>query len=125
MKAEREHEYYQVFARRKADEPMLHVGTVGASEPDDAEVFAFKLYDQWRWTEMFVAPSAVADRGQEARMSRYLVFARSRYEEPLELHGDLEADDDEAAAAAAPDDKELIEIQLVPEAAIRWVVQRG
>ena len=58
-------------------------------------------------------------------MSRYLVFARSRYEEPLELHGDLEADDDDAAAAAAPDDEELIEIQLVPEAAIRWVVQRG
>ena len=58
-------------------------------------------------------------------MSRYLVFARSRYEEPLELHGELEADGDEAAAAAAPDDAELIEIQLVPEDAIRWVVQRG
>ena len=58
-------------------------------------------------------------------MSRYLVFARSRYEEPLELHGELEASDDEAAAAAAPDDAELIEIQLVPEDAIRWVVQRG
>ena len=57
MKAERDHEYYQVFARRKAEEPMQHIGTVGASEPDDAEVFAFKLYDQWRWTEMFVAPS--------------------------------------------------------------------
>ena len=49
MKAEREHEYYQVFARRKEEEPMQHIGTVGASEPDDAEVFAFKLYDQWRW----------------------------------------------------------------------------
>jgi hypothetical protein len=46
-----------VFARRKGDEPLQHIGTVGASEPDDAEVFAFKLYDQWRWTEMFVAPS--------------------------------------------------------------------
>jgi hypothetical protein len=57
MGAEREREYYQVFARRKADEPLQHIGTVGASEPDDAEVFAFKLYDQWRWTEMFVAPS--------------------------------------------------------------------
>jgi 1,2-phenylacetyl-CoA epoxidase PaaB subunit len=56
MSAEREREYWQVFARRKADEPLQHVGTVGASEPDDAEVFAFKLYDQWRWSEMFVAP---------------------------------------------------------------------
>jgi hypothetical protein len=58
-------------------------------------------------------------------MSRYLVFARRRYEEPLELCGDLEADSDAAAAAAAPDDADLIEIQLVPEAAIRWVVQRA
>ncbi|HET6549421.1 MAG TPA: hypothetical protein VFG79_13230 [Solirubrobacter sp.] len=58
-------------------------------------------------------------------MSRYLVFARSKYEEPLELHGDLEADGDEAAVAAAPSDASLIEVQLVPEDAIRWVVQRA
>jgi hypothetical protein len=57
MKAERDHEPYEVFARRKPDEPLLHIGTVGASEPDDAEVYAYKLYDQWRWSEMFVAPS--------------------------------------------------------------------
>jgi hypothetical protein len=58
-------------------------------------------------------------------MSRYLVFARTKYEEPLELHGELDASDDEAAAAAAPDDPSYIEIQLVPEDAIRWVVQRA
>ena len=57
-------------------------------------------------------------------MSRYLVFARERYEEPLELQCDLEAPDDDAAREAAPDDPKLIEIQLVPDAAIRWVVQR-
>jgi hypothetical protein len=57
-------------------------------------------------------------------MSRYLVFARERYEEPLELHGDLEADGDDAARAAAPDDAKFIEIQLVPDDAIRWVVRR-
>ena len=57
-------------------------------------------------------------------MSRYLVFARERYEEPLELHGDLEADGDEAAREAAPDDAKFIEIQLVPDDAIRWVVRR-
>jgi 1,2-phenylacetyl-CoA epoxidase PaaB subunit len=56
MRPEREREYYDVFARRKRGEPLQHIGTVGASEPDDAEVFALKLYDQWRWTEMFVAP---------------------------------------------------------------------
>ncbi|MBV8954427.1 MAG: hypothetical protein JO153_08425 [Solirubrobacterales bacterium] len=58
MKAEREQEYYDVFARRKRDEPLEHIGTVGASEASDAEVFAFKLYDQWKWTEQFVVRRA-------------------------------------------------------------------
>jgi hypothetical protein len=57
-------------------------------------------------------------------MSRYLVFAREQYAEPLELQGDLEADGDEAAKAAAPDDERFIEIQLVPDDQIRWVVRR-
>jgi hypothetical protein len=58
MKAGREREYYDVFARRKAAEPLEHIGTVGASEPSDAEVFAYKLYDEWRWSELFVARQA-------------------------------------------------------------------
>jgi 1,2-phenylacetyl-CoA epoxidase PaaB subunit len=57
-------------------------------------------------------------------MSRYLVFARERYDEPLELQGDLDAPDDDAARAAAPDDERFIEIQLVPDHEIRWVVRR-
>jgi hypothetical protein len=57
-------------------------------------------------------------------MSRYLVFAREEYAEPLELRGDLDAADDDAARAAAPDDARFIEIQLVPDAEIRWVVRR-
>ena len=57
-------------------------------------------------------------------MPAYLLFARDRYEEPLELQGDLEAPDDDAAREAAPDDPKFIEIQLVPDEAIRWVVQR-
>jgi hypothetical protein len=59
-------------------------------------------------------------------MPSYLIFARDRYEEPLELHGSFDADDDDAAAAAATGelgDGDWIEIQLVPEAAIRWVVR--
>ena len=51
-------EYFEVFARRRPDEPLLHVGTVRAAGGDDAEVFASKLYDQWRWSELFVAPRA-------------------------------------------------------------------
>jgi hypothetical protein len=57
-------------------------------------------------------------------MSRYLVFARERYEEPLELQGDVEAADEAAAREAAPADAKFIEIQLVPDDAIRWVVRR-
>ena len=57
-------------------------------------------------------------------MSRYLVFARERYAEPLELHGELEADGADAAQQAAPDDARFIEIQLVPDDEIRWVVRR-
>jgi AMMECR1 domain-containing protein len=57
-------------------------------------------------------------------MSRYLVFARAQYAEPLELQGDLEAESDEAAKQAAPDDPRFIEIQLVPDDQIRWVVRR-
>ena len=47
-----------MFARRKTQEPLEHIGTVGASEPSDAEVFAYKLYDQWKWSELFVARAA-------------------------------------------------------------------
>ena len=57
-------------------------------------------------------------------MSRYLVFARERYAEPLELQGELEAPDDDAAKQSAPDDARFIEIQLVPDDEIRWVVRR-
>jgi hypothetical protein len=57
-------------------------------------------------------------------MSRYLVFAREQYAEPLELCGDVEADSADAARAAAPDDARFIEIQLVPDDEIRWVVRR-
>lgn len=59
-------------------------------------------------------------------MPGYLIFARDRYEEPLELQGSFEAAGDEAAAAAAPDELGeggWIEIQLVPEEAVRWVVR--
>jgi 1,2-phenylacetyl-CoA epoxidase PaaB subunit len=59
-------------------------------------------------------------------MPSYLIFARDRYEEPLELHGSLQAADDDAAAQAATGelgDGDWIEIQLVPEEAIRWIVR--
>jgi hypothetical protein len=34
------------------------VGTVRAVGPKDARVFAFMMYDERRWQEMFVVPRA-------------------------------------------------------------------
>jgi 1,2-phenylacetyl-CoA epoxidase PaaB subunit len=49
-------EYYEVFARHDLNEPLHHIGTVRAASPKDAGVFAYTLYDEWKWREMFVAP---------------------------------------------------------------------
>lgn len=45
---------WQVYARH-AREPALHqVGEVRAANADDAAVFAWTLYDERRWAELFV-----------------------------------------------------------------------
>lgn len=45
---------WQVYARHSR-EPALHqVGEVRAASADDAAVFAYTLYDERRWDEMFV-----------------------------------------------------------------------
>ena len=49
-------ELWEVFARHDREERAHHVGTVTAAGPGDARVFAFMLYDERRWQEMFVAP---------------------------------------------------------------------
>ncbi len=48
-------EIYEVFAARAEKvEPLKNVGAVRASNLREAGVFAHKLYDEWRWREMFV-----------------------------------------------------------------------
>ena len=49
-------ELWEVFARHDREERVHHVGTVNAAGPGDARVFAFMLYDERRWQEMYVAP---------------------------------------------------------------------
>ncbi len=52
-------EIYEVFAARtEKEEPLKNVGAVRASSAREAAVFAHKLYDEWRWREMFVVPRA-------------------------------------------------------------------
>ncbi|MGH3440898.1 MAG: hypothetical protein ACRDUY_02420 [Nitriliruptorales bacterium] len=47
---------YEVFARHHKDPAIAHVGTVRAVDGDDAEVYAYTMYDERRWSELFVAP---------------------------------------------------------------------
>jgi 1,2-phenylacetyl-CoA epoxidase PaaB subunit len=51
-------EVWEVFARHDREERVHHVGTVRAAGARDARVFAFMLYDERRWQEMFVTPRA-------------------------------------------------------------------
>ena len=55
-------------------------------------------------------------------MERYLVFARTEYDEPLEHRGDVEAADDEDAAKLAREryGEEWLEMSLVPVSRAYW-----
>jgi len=50
-------EIYEVYAARAEKmEPLRNVGAVRATTVREAAIFAHKLYDEWRWREMFVVP---------------------------------------------------------------------
>ena len=55
-------------------------------------------------------------------MERYLVFARTEYDEPLEHRGDVEAASDEEAAKLAQEryGKDWLEMSLVPVSKAYW-----
>ena len=57
-------------------------------------------------------------------MERYRVFGRTEYPEPLEFQGTVTAAGDEAAASAALDrhGRRWVELVLIPERAINWVL---
>jgi 1,2-phenylacetyl-CoA epoxidase PaaB subunit len=46
---------YEVFARHGKDPALYHLGEVRATDPDDAEMYAYTMYDERRWEEMFLA----------------------------------------------------------------------
>ena len=58
-------------------------------------------------------------------MTGYLVFAREQHAEPLALGGTIQADGDGGAAAEAVRrfGDAWIELALVPEPAIHWVIE--
>jgi 1,2-phenylacetyl-CoA epoxidase PaaB subunit len=49
-------ENWEVFARHDRETSAHYVGSVRAAGAKDARVFAFMLYDERRWQEMYVAP---------------------------------------------------------------------
>ena len=55
-------------------------------------------------------------------MERYLVFARTEYDEPLEHRGDVEAADDGDAAKLAKEryGQDWLEMSLVPVSKAYW-----
>ena len=51
---------WEVFARRKFEEPLYHVGTVAADDPELAEVYARTIFNEFSWVEMVLFPRASA-----------------------------------------------------------------
>jgi 1,2-phenylacetyl-CoA epoxidase PaaB subunit len=47
---------WEVFARHDARQPIRHIGRVDAATLDDAVVYARTLYEEWKWTDMFIVP---------------------------------------------------------------------
>ena len=49
-------EVFEVFARRKPEDPLHHIGYVNAPDAELAGVYARSIYDEWNWIEMVVVP---------------------------------------------------------------------
>ncbi len=47
---------WEVFARRKFEEPLAHVGTVAADDPNLAQVYARTIFNEFTWVEMILYP---------------------------------------------------------------------
>ena len=47
---------WEVFARRKFEEPLYHLGTVAADDPALAVVYARTIYNEFTWVEMKLYP---------------------------------------------------------------------
>ena len=47
---------WQVYARRKYEEPLHEVGNVMADDPELARVYARSIFDEFTWVEMVLVP---------------------------------------------------------------------
>lgn len=51
-----ERHVWQVYARRKYDEPLHEIGNVMADDVELAKVYARSIYDEFSWIEMVLIP---------------------------------------------------------------------
>lgn len=51
-----ENHVWQVYARRKYDEPLYEIGNVMADDVELAKVYARSIYDEFTWIEMVIIP---------------------------------------------------------------------
>jgi 1,2-phenylacetyl-CoA epoxidase PaaB subunit len=49
---------FEVFCRVAPGDPMSHIGTLNAPHIDLARVYAWKIYDEEDWSDMWVIPRA-------------------------------------------------------------------
>ena len=47
---------FEVFARIAPGDPMSHIGTLNAPGIELARVYAWRIYDEEDWAEMWVTP---------------------------------------------------------------------
>jgi 1,2-phenylacetyl-CoA epoxidase PaaB subunit len=52
----RQEPVFEVFARISPGDPMSHIGTLNAPGIELARVYAWRIYDEEDWAEMWVAP---------------------------------------------------------------------
>jgi hypothetical protein len=51
-----ERQVWQVYARRKYEEPLHEIGNVMADDVELAKVYARSIYDEFSWVEMVLIP---------------------------------------------------------------------
>jgi hypothetical protein len=51
-----EKQVWQVYARRKYDEPLHEIGNVMADDVELAKIYARSIYDEFTWIEMVIIP---------------------------------------------------------------------
>jgi 1,2-phenylacetyl-CoA epoxidase PaaB subunit len=50
---------YDVFAKIKSEDAFRHIGNVIAPDAKLGRVYAFTVYQEWAWSEMFIVPRRV------------------------------------------------------------------